>query len=96
MYWTCFSVVSAGYCDLSFLAGRDDPLRWGVSLVEEGVEGVRELLLTESWCGRGGPVAVPLRLKGLEEVRVEGKEDREAWRLRMVFALPVVPLVDGR
>ena len=77
MYSTCFSVVSAGYCDLSFLAGRDTPLRWGFGLVEEGVDGVRELLLRDSRCGRGGAVPVPLRIEGLDVVRVDGKEDRE-------------------
>lgn len=78
MYSTCLSVVSAGYCDLNFPAGCDTPLRWGIGLVEEGVDGVRELLLADSWCGRGGAVPVTLRMEGLEGVRVEGKEDREA------------------
>ena len=77
MYSTCFSVVSAGYCDLNFLAGRDTPLRWGICLVEDGVDGVRELLLTDSLCGRGGAVPVILRTEWLDGVRVEGKEDRE-------------------
>ena len=77
MYSTWFSVVSAGYCDLSFLVGRDTPLRWAMGLVDEGVEGVRELLLTDSRCGRGGAVPVTLRMEGLESVRVEGKDDRE-------------------
>lgn len=95
MYSTCFSVESAGYCDLNFLADRDAQLRWGVGLVKEGVDGVRELLLTDSLCGRGGAVPVPLRIEGLDGVRVEGKEDKEVWRLRTVFALPV-PLVEGR
>ena len=96
MYSTCFSVVSAGYCGLNFLAGRDTRLRCGVGWVEEGVGGVRELLLTDSHRGRGGAMPVPLRIEGLEGVRVEGKEDREVWRLRIVFALPIVPLVEGR
>lgn len=96
MYSTCFSVESAGYCDLNFLAGRDTPLRWGVSLVEEGVDGVRELLLTDPRCGRGGGTPVPLRMEGLDGVRVDGKDDNDVWRLRTVFALPVVPLVEGR
>lgn len=77
MYSTCFSDVSAGYCDLSFLAGLDKPLHWGAGLVEEGVDGVRELLLMEPLCGRGGAMPVPLRIEGLDGVRVEGKEDRE-------------------
>lgn len=77
MYSTCFSVVSAGYCDLNFLAGRDTPLRWGIWPLEEGVDGVRELLLTDSWRGRGGQVPVKLRIEWLDGVRVEGKEDRE-------------------
>ena len=77
MYSTCFSVVSAGYCDLNFPAGRDTPLRAGISLVEEGVDGVRELLLTDARCGRGGAGPVTLRMEGLDGVRVEGKEERE-------------------
>ncbi len=96
MYSTCFSVESAGYCDLNFLAGRGARLCCGVGLVEEGVEGVHELLLTDSRCGKGGAMLVPLRIEGLDGVRVEGNEDREVWRFRMVFALPVVPLVEGR
>lgn len=63
MYSTCLSVVSAGYCDLNFPAGRDRPLRGGVGLVEEGVDEVRELLLTDSRCGRGGAVPVTLRIE---------------------------------
>ena len=35
------------------------------------------------------------RLEWLEGTLVEGKEDKEAWRL-MPFELAVVPLVDGR
>lgn len=96
MYSTCFSVESAGYCDLNFLVGRDTRLCCGVGLVEEGVDGVRELLLTDSRWGRGGAALAPLRIEGLDGVRVEGKDDREVWRFRMVFALPVVPLVEGR
>lgn len=78
MYSTCFSIVSAGYWDFSFPAGRDRPLRGGVGRVEELVDGVRELLLTDSRCGRGGAVPVTLRTEWLDGVRVEGKEEREA------------------
>ena len=46
--------------------------------MEGGVEGVRELLLTDSRCGRGGSAPVTLRMEWLEGVRVEGKEDSEA------------------
>ena len=88
--------MSAGYCDLNFLAGRVTPLRWGVGLVDEGVDGARELLLTDPRCGRGGAVPEKLRMEGLYGVRVEGKDYREVLRLRTVFALPVVPLVEGR
>ena len=77
MYSTCFSVVSAGYCDLSLLADRDTPLRWGIALVEDGVDGVRELLLMDPRCGRGGAVPVTLRTEWFDGVRVEGKEERE-------------------
>lgn len=77
MYSTCFSVVSAGYCDLNFPDGRDISLRWGIGLVEQGVDGVRELLLADSRCGKGGAVPVTLRTEGLDGVRVDGKEDRE-------------------
>ncbi len=53
------------------------PLRGGVGLVEDVVDGVRELLPTETRCGRGGAVLVTLRTEGFDGVRVEGKEDRE-------------------
>lgn len=43
------------------------------------------------------PMGVPLRTDGFEGVLVEGKEDNEVCRLRVVpFELPVVPLVEGR
>ena len=45
MYSTCCSVELAGYWDFSFLAGRDVPLRWGVCLVDEGVDGVLDLVV---------------------------------------------------
>lgn len=96
MYSTWFSVVSIGYCDLNFLAGRDTVLRLAVGLVEEGVDGIRELLLTDPLCGRGGAVYVPLGIEGFDGVRVDGKEDREVLRSRTVFALPIVLLVEGR
>lgn len=63
--------------------------------MEEGVDGLCELL-TDSRCGRRGIVLEPLRIEGLDGVRVDGKDDREVWRLRTVFALPIVPLVEGR
>ena len=64
--------------------------------MEEGVDGVRELLLRDSRCGGRGIVPVTLRIERLEGVRVEGKEEREVWRLRRVAVLPVAPLVEGR
>jgi hypothetical protein len=43
------------------------------------------------------PTEVTLRTDGFDGVRVEGKEDNEACRLRVFpFELPVVPLVEGR
>lgn len=38
----------------------------------------------------------PLRMEGIEGVREEGKEDKDACRVRFVLALAVVPLVEGR
>ncbi len=32
----------------------------------------------------------------MDGVRVEGKDDKDAWRLTIPLALPVVPLVEGR
>lgn len=61
-------------------------------MVEEGVDEVCELLND----GRRGIVLMPFCIEGLDGVRVDGKDDREVWRLRTVFALPVVPLVEGR
>ena len=47
-------------------------------MVEEGVEGVRELL-TEPWCGRGGWLAVtmPFWIEGFDGVRDDGKDDSD-------------------
>ena len=84
--------MSAGYCDLNFPGGRLTPLRWGSRLVEDGVDGGRELLTD----GRRGIEPGPLCIDGLDGVRVDGKDEREAWRLRKVFVPPVVPLVEGR
>lgn len=94
IYSTCLSVDSAGYCDLNLLFEGGSPLRWGVFLVEDGVEGVRTLL-TEPRRGMRGILfeGTLFRVDVLEAVRVEGKDDREACRLPL--ALPEVPLVPG-
>lgn len=39
---------------------------------------------------------MPLCMEGFDGVRVEGKDDKEVWRLRLMLVLPVVPLVEGR
>lgn len=71
---------------------------WGVCWVDDGVDGVRELL-TDSRRGSRGILPVggaPLRMEGFEAVRVDGKDDNEVWRLGIaLFVLPVVPLVEG-
>ena len=47
--------------------------------------------------GIGGVVAgAPFRIEGLEVVREEGKDVRDACRSRVLVALPIVPLVEGR
>ena len=73
-----YSVEFAGYCDFSLLVGLEIPICLRVCLVEEenGVEGARELLLTDPRRGRGGTLlfGVPLlRIDELEAVRVDGK-----------------------
>lgn len=36
-------------------------------------------------------------MEGFEGVRLEGKDDNDVWRSSVaLFALPVVPLVEGR
>ena len=49
-------------------------------LIDDGVEGVRELLTDVPRCGIRGaaPVGIPFRIDGLDGVLVEGKEDSEA------------------
>ena len=98
MYSTWRSVESAGYCDLSFLPGREIPLRFGVFWAEDGVDGVRELLTEGPRCGARGaaPVGIPLRTEGFDGILVDGKEDNEACLWEFAVTLPVVPLVDGR
>ena len=100
MYSTCLSVEFAGYCDFSLLVGLETPICWRVCLVEEedGVDGVRELLLTDPRRGRGGTLlfGVPLlRIDGVEAVRVDGKDDSEVCLFKGAFVLPVL-LVEGR
>ncbi len=100
MYSTCLSVEFAGYCDFSFLLGLEIPFPWRVCLVEEedGVDGARELLLTDPRRGMGGTVlfGVPLlRIDGLEAVRVDGKDDSDVCRFKGAVVLPVL-LVEGR
>lgn len=40
-------------------------------------------------------VGRPFLIEGFEGVRDEGKEDREPCRLRLLLAVPLVPLVEG-
>lgn len=77
------------------------PFCGGVCLAEEveGVETVRELLLTDTGRGVGGILlaGVPLlRMDRFDGVRTEGKDDKEVCRLRGALVLPVVPAVEGR
>lgn len=70
---------------------------WAVRLLDDGVEGLLELLMEPLRAGIGGVVVgAPLRIEGLEGVRDDGKEDSEAWRSRVLVVLLVVPLVEGR
>ena len=48
--------------------------------MEDGVEGVRELLLEAPRCSSRGaaPVGIPLRIEGLDGTLVDGNEDNEA------------------
>lgn len=68
----------------------------GVRLKDDVVETDRALR-TDPWPGSGGivPADTPFRVELLEGILVEGKEDKEAWRLTPL-ELAVVPLVDGR
>lgn len=61
-------------------------------------DGVRELLLIDGWRTERGiaPVCIPFRIDVFEEVREDGKEDKEGFRLRVLPPLVVVPLVEGR
>jgi len=90
-------VESAGYSDLSFLARRGVPFCCGVVRADVGVEGVFELLF-DPFRGNRAPCAIcmPLWVDLVDGVRVEGKDDKDAWRLTIPLALPVVPLVEGR
>lgn len=100
IYSTCRSVESAGYCDLNFRIGREVAVRCWVFLIEDCVEGVRELLREVPRCGIRGaaPVGIPFRIEGLDEILVEGKEDKEACLCTFALALPPVPVppADGR
>lgn len=64
----------------------------------EGVEeGVLELLTDGCRIERGMMgFGAPLRIEGIEGVREEGNEDKDACRVRFVFALVAVPFVEGR
>ena len=65
-------------------------------MVDEGVDGLRELLM-EPRCGRGGwfPIGIPFLIEGFDGVREDGNEESEPWR-PMLLVVPVVPLVEGR
>ena len=39
---------------------------------------------------------MPFRIEGFEGVRDEGKDERDPCRLRVLLAVPLVPLVEGR
>ena len=41
-------------------------------------------------------MGMPLRIEGFDGVRDEGKEERDPCRLRLLLAVPLVPLVEGR
>ena len=74
-----YSVGFAGNWGFSLLVGLEIPICWRACLVEEnhGVDGARELLLTDTRRERGGTLLfrVPLlRIDGLEALRVDGKE----------------------
>ncbi len=61
--------------------------------MEDGVEGVRELLLIDPRrFGMGGTDGTPFWVDGFEMFREDGKEDNEGRRLPVV----VEPLVEGR
>lgn len=61
------------------------------------MDGVRELLI-EPRRGKGGCIVVgmPLRIEGFDGVRDEGKDESEPCRFRLLVAVPLVPLVEGR
>lgn len=99
MYSTCCSVESAGYCDRSFLTGSVGPSLWEGVLSEEDVEVVlAELRAEATLCGIRGtlPTTAPFLRDVLEGTLVDGNDERDACRLMVPLALPVVPLVDGR
>lgn len=41
-------------------------------------------------------LGTPLRIEGIEGVREEGNDDRDACRVRLLLALATVPFVEGR
>ena len=41
-------------------------------------------------------VGMPLRIEGIEGVREEGNDDKDACRVRLLLALGAVPFVEGR
>ena len=60
--------------------------------MEEGLDGVRELLFDPWRLGMGGAVEdMPFWVDGFEVVRDDGKEDNEGRRLEVV----IEPLVEG-
>lgn len=79
IYSTWRSVESAGYCDLSLALRRSPSDCCGIRLLEDGVEGLLELLMEPLRPSMGGVVVgAPLRIEGLEGVRDDGKDDSEA------------------
>ena len=98
IYSTCRSGESAGYCDFNLPRCEGRFGRRPAGFTEEGVDGVRELLI-EPRRGTGGGFAVgmPFRIEGFDGVRDEGKEESEPCRLRLLLAVPLLPpLVEGR
>ena len=83
MYSTWRSVDSAGYWDFSFLTGNACPTGKGVCWVDREEEGVRMLLLMDGWRKERGMAVgdrTPLRTERVDDVRVDGNDDKDGCR----------------